>query len=167
LKTLSKHNQGFTLIELLVVIAIIGILAAVGIPAYQGFQAKAKYNAAKTNHANARSFITAEISKCNGQSTAISFKNGSATTSLSCPASAQAVGTVATYFANYLTANFNNPYVPADSSVKTGKTPATATTGWGYQSVTGSGTVVTLTTAIGATEGTTGEMLTNEISIMD
>jgi type IV pilus assembly protein PilA len=167
LKKISKNNQGFTLVELLVVIAIIGILAAVGIPAYQGFQAKAKFNSAKTNHSNARNFITAEISKCNGQSTAVSFKDGASTRTLSCPASAQPVATVAAYFASYLTANFNNPYVPADSSVKSGKTPATATTGWGYQSVTGAGTVVTLTTAIGAIEGTTGEMLTNEISIMD
>jgi prepilin-type N-terminal cleavage/methylation domain-containing protein len=49
-----KNYYGFTLIELLVVIAIIGVLAAVGIPTYQGYQSKAKYNAAKSNHTNAR-----------------------------------------------------------------------------------------------------------------
>ena len=49
------------------VIAIIGILSAVGIPAYQGFQQKAKYNSAKANFTNAKAFIMAEISKCNGR----------------------------------------------------------------------------------------------------
>ena len=68
-----KGQKGFTLIELLVVIAIIGILSAVGIPAYQGFQQKAKYNAAKANFTNAKSFIMAEISKCNGNDQTLSF----------------------------------------------------------------------------------------------
>ena len=62
----NKKQLGFTLIELLVVIAILGILAAVGVPAYQGFQQKAKYNSAKANFTNAKAFIMAEISKCNG-----------------------------------------------------------------------------------------------------
>ena len=68
-----KNQKGFTLIELLVVIAIIGILSAVGIPAYQGFQQKAKYNSAKANFTNAKSFIMAEISKCNGNDNTLSF----------------------------------------------------------------------------------------------
>ena len=61
---MKNKNKGFTLIELLVVVAIIGILASVGVVAYNGYTASAKKGVAKSNHANAVKFITAEIAKC-------------------------------------------------------------------------------------------------------
>ena len=67
---MSYKNQapgkmlGFTLIELLVVVAIVAVLAAVGIPMYQGYQTTTKINATKTNHSNIKSFIAAEVTKC-------------------------------------------------------------------------------------------------------
>ena len=60
-----KNNKGFTLIELLVVVAIIGILAAVGTVAYTGYTGAAKKNASKSIHANMVKYISAELAKCN------------------------------------------------------------------------------------------------------
>jgi len=113
-----RNQKGFTLIELLVVIAIIGILAAVGVPAYQGFQAKARYNASKENFVNAKSFIMAEISKCNGNTTGNTFVDSSGVTQTmgagagACPLSTSTTGNAdaMNYFRRFLWDKFKNPY---------------------------------------------------------
>ena len=188
-KQTSNRNiqKGFTLIELLVVIGIIGILAAVGIPAYQGFQQKAKYNAAKTNFSNAKSFLMAEISKCNGSSTALSFVDAAGATQTlaggasACPIGLATAGHTAggVYFRMLLWDKFKNPYSTASGTIYGATTIATAAKkvtlvtavkpSQGYMSLTAVGTTaLKLTTNIGNQDGgSTYEVLSETISLSD
>ena len=127
-RTVAQSLQsGFTLVELLVVIAIIGILAAVGIPAYTGYQATAKVNAVKETFANARAFISAEMTKC---ATGGSLTLVGTMTATTCPAASATV--LKTHFDNYFSnslAGFKNPYSPSTTSVTVGGTGTPTTNG--------------------------------------
>ena len=63
------NHRGFTLIELLVVVAIIGILAAVGVVAYNGYTKSAKESAVKAQHSQVVKYVSAELAKCNFETT--------------------------------------------------------------------------------------------------
>ena len=65
----SKNIKAFTLIELLVVVAIIGILAAVGVVAYNGYTKSAKESAVKAQHSQVVKYVSAELAKCNFETT--------------------------------------------------------------------------------------------------
>lgn len=175
--------RGFTLIELLVVIAILGILAAVGIPAYQGFQQKAKYNSAKANFTNAKAFIMAEISKCNGTDSTLSFVdalNATYNMDVACPVGSAAGGRDAAlgYFRQVMWDKFKNPYNPKKgviigaNDIAEAKTAATIATvapeHLGFMALTPGLTDVTmrLTINIGTQTGVgVNELLSQEIGI--
>ena len=139
---MQNKQKGFTLIELLVVIAIIGILAAVGIPAFQGFQAKAKYNGAKDNFANLKSYIMAEVAKCNGQTAALTYAASAGTVTLAggCPASSNTEANLVTYFQAVMNDKFKNTYTPTVAVTKTTalSVPGVSTDS-GYISLTANG----------------------------
>jgi|TARA_B110000285_G_scaffold35123_1_gene37604 type IV pilus assembly protein PilA len=178
-----KSQKGFTLIELLVVIAILGILAAVGVPAYQGFQQKAKYNSAKANFTNAKAFIMAEISKCNGNDNTLSFVDAlNATYSMDvvCPVGSATGGRDAAlgYFRQILWDKFKNPYNPKKgviidgTDIASAKTAATLATvvqeHLGFMAITEGTTTNTmrLTINIGSQTGVgTNELLSQEIGV--
>ncbi len=166
----KKRQSGFTLIELLVVIAIIGILAAVGIPAYQGFQAKARFNASKENHVNAKSYIMAEITKCNSQSTQISFVNKAGTTVQIAACPIVSPSATLTYFQAFLVDKFGNPYAPA--ALSNAVAPGTGAAAWGYIALTANASAagMTLFTAIGRDDGDktqAGTVLQDDISVAE
>ena len=77
---MSVNRKAFTLIELLVVVAIIGILAAVGVVAYNGYTGAAKVSATKANHKSVIKWVTAELVKCDLDSS-VSIFNGQITCS--------------------------------------------------------------------------------------
>jgi type IV pilus assembly protein PilA len=180
---MKNKQKGFTLIELLVVIAILGILAAVGVPAYQGFQQKAKYNSAKANFTNAKAFIMAEISKCNGNDNTLSFVdalNETYVMDVVCPVGSATGGRDAAlgYFRQILWDKFKNPYNPkkgvvidaADiGSAKTATTIATTTKEhMGFMAITEglADNTMRLTINIGTQTGVgTNELLSQEIGV--
>ena len=103
---MKNKNKGFTLIELLVVVAIIGILASVGVVAYNGYTASAKKGVAKSNHANAVKYITAEIAKCGVDSTV--FEGNTVCANIGDATSPEALGADAIAALN--AGEFNNPF---------------------------------------------------------
>ena len=116
---LPNRQSGFTLIELLIVVAILGLLAAIGIPQYQGYQAQAKVNAAKTLHTDIVKLMGAEFAKCSSGATNM-LEAASPVT----PCNTAAAGIV-TAFITYGNASSDNPYGGA-AAYEAATTPTTA-----------------------------------------
>lgn len=171
-----KKQSGFTLIELLVVIAIIGILSAIGIPAYQGYQTKAKFNSAKTNFDNARSYIMAEITKCNGQTTSLTYtasKTGvTSPSALTCPVASATAAQA--FFLPVLQDKFGNPFTPAMAATTaisaSAPTCGTTKTDWGKMSLAVNGNNIDLKLCPGSGDSaatTSDNIATESMSISD
>jgi len=110
------NRKAFTLIELLVVVAIIGILAAVGVVAYNGYTESSKKTVAQQNFKNTVKYFTAEIFKCEMDSSQKAFN-------LPCPVKVnvdyQACAAI------YLSWQYNirNPKFPKESTGWTADAP--------------------------------------------
>ena len=145
----SHLQQGFTLIELLVVIAIIGVLAAIGLPMYQGYQANAKVQAVNQSFANAKSFMAAEITKC--QSGGTLTQPATPSTAVDCTSAASRTpANYVTHFANYfgqLSTGFKNPYTPTTAFYN-------AAGGVGYLTITAGTSSLTVATDNGDANAT-------------
>ncbi len=165
----AVYQRGFTLIELLVVIAIIGILAAVGIPAYQGFQQNARYNAAIANHKSTVNWLTAELFKCNSQSTPITFFMNGTEEGCRCPPNSSEF---AMYAHQYLLYKVKNPYTGGPAVIGGATWTSSSRADWGRMSVGSGGTsdpnpYIGLSTSIGSPTGSIGTVLNIQISTSD
>jgi type IV pilus assembly protein PilA len=168
----TVRTKGFTLIELLVVIAIIGVLAAIGVPAYNGYTLNAKFNASADSLQTAVGFITAEISKCNSQSTSLTYTatKVASPAALTCPVASAAAAQA--FFTAYLQDRFGNSYTPsqAPATFVSATAPTTAKADWGKMSVTVNGNAVRISMSPGTndTSATVGQAIViRDISIAD
>ena len=117
---MKNKNKGFTLIELLVVVAIIGILAAVGTVAYTGYTGAAKKNASKSIHASMVKYISAELAKCNMDTTSTVFDGGDGTIAVTCASTATVIASALVSANSKL--QDRNPYNSAAAAVIAGTT---------------------------------------------
>ena len=132
--------------------------------------ALAKYNSAKTNFDNARSYVMAEITKCNGQTASLTYtatKTGvTSPTALICPVVSST--TAQAFFLAVLQDKFGNPYSPgvAATTSISGSPPTCATTkgDWGKMSLAVNGNNVDLKLCPGSADSaaTTSENIVTE-----
>lgn len=137
-----SKQAGFTLIELLIVVAILGLLAAIGIPQYQGYQAQAKINAAKTLHTDIVKLMGAEFAKCSSGATTML---NAAATPIGCNDTA---ANIVAGFIAYGNASSDNPYGGAAAY----ESAATASAD-GMTAISNSGATYTIVTKWGTGAG--------------